>query len=721
MVLPPYDIELQKSAFANFLISKHFKLHRNKLQVDKGILTMLFPNADSRSDTAPIFVDAKHLPKSISKFISIETIKSIERDLKLKRVKSNPRQEYLDQSFTQLYAEIGEAHRCYHRYKRYYCDIDTWSLERVETTAKFHSILLVLMRYWKAKTFSNKQLIYDVLLKFVEDLEAPYLESLSGSQNVSPEIKMPSSSPDSFRHYMKRVIDNDLPKALIHGLTGKTCNNQKLNTFMRDLIILLVMENPVQSSAEEIRAVLDDVANDHPDLVKNEVFHYLGTSTIRNFLASSECKALISHAKDEFPEFKRAILGWLKMSPASAPLVRICIDGYVAQVVCQGLDEDGKKTVMQLICVIVMDARTKAVLGMAVGETEHSQLILQALKEYFIRARGCAPREIVMDGHTAFQSKALAIFRQEMKNCGVKLTFTNKNPNRNPIERAFRHFQDKVLGHTFSYIGASIRSKGKNALPNKQVLITVKSKNYLKTKEEMTKLLYWLFRQVYNQQCINSFGFTPNGQFAAEDWSVQHEFNQHQIARMLLERHKATITGSAIIISKDSTTYIYSDRRPEIAEKANGLICEVYVDPEDRDIAYLINEDDGRRLFTMKLHAEIPSAEFDRTEQHYEFLKHYSKDTRNIIDHFFKTHQTKESAVNAILNSGDEYGAIDFRDYTTRAKQKKDFDTQDTSTQLGLTQPTVEPKSLFDPEKSRFNRRGVKKKKDDGFEFMSTI
>jgi hypothetical protein len=560
-----------------------------------------------------------------------------------------------------------------------------------------------------------------VVLKFIEDLEAPYLEGLSRTEDVAPGITMPSKSYDSFRHYMKRVIDNGLPKAMIHGLTGKACNNQKLNTFMRDLIILLVMENPVHSSAEEIRAVLDDVANDHPDLVKSETFNFLGTSTIRNFLASAECKSQISFAKDDFSEFKRAILGWLKMTPASAPLVRICIDGYVTQVVCQGFDEDGKKTVMQLICVIVMDARTKAVLGMAVGETEHSQLILQAIKDYLIRARGCAPREIVMDGHTAFQSKALARFREEMTKCGVKLTFTNRNPNRNPMERAFRHFQDKVLGHTFAFIGASIRSKGKNALPNKQVLITVKSKNYLKSKEEMTKLLYWLFRQVYNQQCLNSFGHTPNAQFSFEDWSIQHEFNQHKIARMLFESHKATITGSGIIISKDSTTYIYSDRTPEVAEKANGLLCEVYIDPEYRDIAYLINEENGTRLFTMKLHAEIPSAEFDRTERDYEFLKHYCKDTRTIIDHFFKTHQTKESAINAMLNSGNEYGAIDFRDYTTRAKHKKEFDTQDTSTQLGLTKPTMEPISLFDPKKSRINRRGLRRKKDDGFEFMSTL
>lgn len=720
MVLPPYDIALDKSAFAHFLLSKHFKLYRNKLQIDKGILTMLFPNSETATNIAPMFVDVKYLPKSISKYISFETIKLIENDLRSKRVKANPRQDYFDESFSQLYSEIQYAHRNYHGYKRYYCDIDTWNLERVDTTAKLHSILTVLQRYWKSKT-SNKQLIYEVILKFVEDLEAPYMEGLSSLENVTPEITMPSNSPDSFRHYMKRVIDTGLPKALIHGLTGKTCNNHKLNTFMRDLIILLVTENPVHSSADEIRAVLDDVANDHPELVKNETFHFLGTSTIRNFLTSSECKAHISYAKDDFSEFKRAILGWLKMTPASAPLVRICIDGYVTQVVCQGVDENGKNTVMQLICVIVMDARTKMVLGMAVGETEHSLLILQALKEYFIRSRGCAPREIVMDGHTAFQSKALERFREEMIRCGVKLTFTNKNPNRNPIERAFRHFQDKVLGHTFAFIGASIKSRGKNALPNKQILVTVKSKNYLKSKEEMTKSLYWLFRQVYNQQCLNSFGETPNAQFSSEEWSIQHEFNQHEIARMLLERHKATITGSGIIISDDSTTYIYSDRTPEVAEKANGLLCEVYVDPQDRDIAYLINEDNGTRLLTMELHAEIPSAEFDRTEKDYEFLKHYSKGTRTIIDHFFKTHETKASVVNAILNSGDEYGAIDFRDYTTRAKQKKEFDTQDTSTQLGLTKPAIEPKSLFDSKKSRFNRRGVRRKKDDGFEFTSTL
>lgn len=719
MISPPYDVALEKSAFYHSLLSKHFKLNRNELQVDKGILTMIFPDNEAAKEMAPAFIGAKYLPKYYLKYFPLE---SIANDLRLKRAKVNPRQDYLDQSFSRLYSEIGYAFKNYLEYKRHYCDIDTWSLERVDATAKFHAVLMVLIAYWQSKTFSNKQLIYDVLIKFVEDLEAPYLEGISRSENVDPQIEVPSKSYDSFRHYMKRVIDSGLPKALIHGLTGKTANNLKLNTFMRDLIILLVMENPIHSSAEEIRAVLDDVANDHPELVKSETFHFLGTSTIRNFLASSECKAHISYAKDDRSEFKRAILGWLKMTPASAPLVRVCIDGYVTQVVCQGFDENGKKTVMQLICVIVMDARTKAVLGMAIGETEHSEIILQAIKEYFIRTRGRAPHEIVMDGHTAFQSEALARFREAMIKCGVKLTYTNRNPNRNPIERAFRHFQDKILGHTFAYIGASVKSKGKNALPRKEVLITVKSKNYLKSKEEMTNLLYWLFRQVYNQQCLNAFGHTPNDQFSSEPWNFQHEFNQHQIARMLFERHKATITGSGIIISKDSTTYIYSDRTPEVAEKANGLICEVYIDPDDRQIAYLINEDNGMRLFTMKLHTEIPSAEFDRTEEDYKFLKHYSKETRNIFDHFFKAHQSRESAINAMLNSGEEYGAIDFRDYTTRAKQKKEFDTQDVSTQLGLTQRKEEPKSLFNQNRSRVKRRGgVKRKKDDGLEFVSTI
>jgi len=721
MVIPPHDITLRESAFAHFLLSKHFKLYRNRLQVDKGILTLLFPDSSANAVHTPEFVDAKYLPKSISKFISHETMKSIEQNLRSGKVKSNPRNQYIDDSFSRLYSEIQHAHRDYDYFKSHYCDIDTWDLNRVDSTAKLHSILEVVVRYWKSKTFSNKNFIYYVLLKFVEDLESAHFKKSLNSDNTPEEIVMPSKSFDSFRHYMKRVINNGLPAALIHGLTTKTSNRLKLNSFMRDLIILLVMENPVHSSAEEIRAVLDDVANDHPELVEQGVFNFLGTSTIRNFLACNECKSSISFAKDDYSEFKRAISGYLVMTPASAPLVRICIDGYVAQVVCKGFNEDGKSIVMRLVCVIVMDARTKAVLGIAIGETENSKLIQQALKDYFFRARGCAPREIVMDGHSAFQAKQLKRFREEMARCGVELLGTNKNPNRNPIERAFRHFQDKVLGHSFSYIGASITSRSKNALPNKEFLITVRSKEYLKSKEEMTRLLYWLFRDVYNNGCDNAFGYKPNEQFSSESWSSQKEFSLNEVARMLFEKRKATICGCGIIIKKDSTVYVYSDRSPEIAEKGNGQTCEVYIDPEDRQTAYLINEDGGEKWMTMELHTEIPSAEFDRTEKDFDFLKHYSKQTRNIIDHFFKMHQSREAAVHQLLNQGDEYGATDFRQYTTRAKQKKAFDTQDASFQVGLAQPAKEPKKLFDPKKSRINRRGNYKKKDDGFQFTSTM
>jgi len=715
-----YDTPVEKSAFAQFILNKHFKLDRNRFQVDRGILNLLMPDLTINANSPTEFVEVKYLPKTIFKFISSETLKYIEGNLRSKDPRKDFRQQYFDESFSRLYAELQYAYKDYWSFKRHYCDLDNWDLDKVETTAALHSMMEVILRYWNAKTFSNKQMIYEVLLKFVNDLEENTSERTSTEDIQSVDVRMPSKSFDSFRHYIKRVDKKGLPQAFIHGLTKKTSNRLKLNSFMKDLIILLVMENPVNSSAEEIRAVLDDVANDHPELVKREIFHHLGSSTIRNFLASKESKSNISYAKDDFREFKRAILGYLRMTPASAPLVRICIDGYVAQVVCQGFDEDGKKVIMQLVCVIVMDARTKAVLGIAIGETEHSTLILQAIKEYFFRARGCAPREIVMDGHAAYQSGALERFRKEMEGCGVKLTFTNKNPNRNPIERALRQFQDKVLGHTFSYIGASIRSRGKNALPSKAFLITVRNKQYLKSKEETTKILYWLFRQVYNQQSLNAFGYYPNEQFSSEAWSIQKEFDRSQIARMLHNWHKATICGCGVIIKESPMVYIYKDRSPEIAEKGNEEICEVFVDPDNRDEAYLFKQGEKKHFCTMKLIAEIPSAEFDRTEEHYDYLKHYAKETRNIIEHFYKSHQTKEAAVNQILNNGEEYGAKDFRDYTTRAKQKKDFDTQDTSFQIGLAKPTKEPVKLFHANKSTYNRKG-KRNGSAGMQFISTM
>ena len=83
-------------------------------------------------------------------------------------------------------------------------------------------------------------------------------------------------------------------------------------------------------------------------------------------------------------------------------------------------------------------------------------------------------------------------------------------------------------------------------------------------------------------------------------------------------------------------------------------------------------------------------------------------------------YQTKEEAVNQILNNGEDFGAKDFRDYTTRAKRKKEFDTQDTSFQLGLDKPSKEPEKLFHSNKSTHNRKG-KRNGNKGMKFISTM
>lgn len=695
------------TAFAKKVIGSFFKLKNRKLQIDASVIDLLRPSSDEEGESDKIgeseeykfkhqeFVDADYIPTSLLKFIGSDELKEIETTLKVER-KANldAREEYLKQIENNYYIQIKNASTCnYERWKSNYSDIDNLSSQQITEKAKVHAVLDEMIP--QCKDAIHRNIFFNALQLYL----------------TVEELKIPAKSEDSFRKYIARVKKVGLPTALIHGLTGAVSNRLKLNQLMKDLITILVMENPLKSVSTDIRDEIENIIDEHPHLLKNESLFYLGDSTIRNYMASLECKNNASYAKDNPREFKQRITGYLKFLPPSSPLVKVCIDGYLFQIVCK--DDSGQRKVMQLIGVCIMDARTKAMLGVAIGRSESSELIVEALKDYFVTTKGAMAREIVMDGHLAFQSARLKNFMETIERDGVVITHTKKNPNRNPIERAFLSFQNKVLGHSFSYIGPGIKSKTPNAHPFKTFMVTVRSSEYLKSEDEMTRLLYWLMRNQYNLETKNVFNIPPGRHFKDETKNPLKTYAQEHIARMLYECHNSTVMGCGIIIKSTPSVFVYKNKTEHIAEFVNGMNCEAFVDPNDRSVAYLFKAGERKFVCTMDEIAKIPSAEFDRTEEHYDFLRLQSKDTRKIIEHFEKRAETREAGVTKYLNE-------DFRVYTRKAMQKKNFDSQDTAYQVGLDRPTAAP-PIFHANKSTIKRKGKKKGDGLGFSIESTI
>ncbi len=603
-------------------------------------------------------------------------------------------EEYFLERLKELFQDTGHAEG-YRDYQPIYASYDYLTAENVVEFAKLHAIIILISKF-----------SYDSMkLRFIYQHLCEY----------NYGVKIHLTSFESFQKYLKRKRDT-LPKSLIHKHFGMPSNNHEITELMQFVVVLLSNYTPTRRAFFSIKEDLDHIIETMPN-TKTYGIYSLSESKIATFLKEPKAQNLISFAKDNPTEFRRRVSGIIRFTRASAPLVRIYIDGYVFQVEYK----NGKKP-HRLTGIFISDDYSDFIISHKIGQTENYELLMSALQKYFEKTKNALAREIVVDRYTFKILSKNKAFIELLKRYGIekgKGLIVSSNPNRKSrLERFFNTFQQKFMHALIGFIGPGIMSRRSHSHPFKEFRLTLQ-KN-LPDKFDLILILDKLVNINYNKDYISptqSTLSTPENRFKhEEDHNPVATIEKGMIPILFYERHSVTFKAGAVMIKKGNKLNIYYDRGFEFVNNFNGIKMDAFIDPDsDEKVIFLYEEGTTRLINQLLLSVIIPVASFDRNEHQKEVLKNFTKQTQELIKKFEAEFEKMEETVRLALNGRD------LREFTKLAEMKKESSIdQKVAEEMNLKEHREEPK-LFHANKSRRKTRGQSQIQQLGIDILDTF
>lgn len=581
----------------------------------------------------------------------------------------------------------------YRYYQSIYAQFDYLSSDKVVDLAKLHSLLILIWQFMHDK--SKLKFIFDHLKKNTYGVDIPL------------------TSFDSFHRYLRRKRSKGLPAALTHGLYGRPSNNHEITPFMKKVLVYLATMIPTRAHVYSIKEDLDYLIQSVPS-VKEVGIYSLSESKISSFLKEPEAGNLIRFAKDDPIEFRREVIGVMRFTRASAPLVRIYIDGYNFQV-----QYKNGKIPDRLTGVFISDDFSNYIVSHVIGDSENYDLVMAALRLFFEKTKGELPREIVVDKYTyRIISKNKSLI-ELLKRYGIekgKGLIVSSNPNAKAmLERFFGTFQQRFMPSSIHYIGPSIKSKQTHSHPFRDFRVHLQ-KN-LPERFDLILELNKLIKVHFNKEYISprqSILATPENRFKEWDSNPLAKIDMKLIIPILFfELHSITVKAGAVLIRRGNDFLLYYLRDFDFINKYNGKKVDGYIDTkEGAQKIHLYEENCNVFIAEINQFRLIPIAAFDRTEDDKFILTKFSKESMELLLLFEEELIKCEETVRTALNG------IDIRNLTNLARRKKEQSLeQDLADQVGISSPKKDP-ILFHANKSRRNRRGVNALEELGIDIV---
>jgi hypothetical protein len=686
--------------FERTILTKVFKIANGELHCHSALPNLLSgrPSSDVSIARTCSYWAVDKLPPSMKLKLNPETCRTITQKISIASMHSLEIMDLI--TFEQYF--LGRLRQIFKdseflSYKPIYAAFDFFSDCQVEDKAKLHAVIFLMLSFFR--DHKKLEFMFDHL------------------SNNYYHLELPLSTPDALRKYLSRKEDEGFPDCLIHGLINQPSNNRELSTLMKDLLIVLAISTPSHQSAEIVKENLDHIFIAFPK-AKEAGFYLISASKIAAFLATPEARAAISFAKDEPNEFRLKFTGILRFARASAPLVKIYIDGYVFQIKHRNEETGDPDT---FTGIFFSDDHSDFIISLEIGETENTNLLMEAFKGYFEKTKFALPREIVLDKHCykmlTRNVNLMALFNRY----GVKVE-PSSNPNRKRIERFFLLFQQRFMAHLINFIGPGIKAtKTKNAHPFKKFLIMLNAN--LPSKFDLVPLLKRLVNVNFNKEyksdssigsAYERFYETPQNPLTVLTDGVK------LLPTLFFERHSVTVVGASVLIRKtvkgrSDDFHFYYKREMKFIEKYSGVELDAYLDLNNTSLIHLYEKGTNNLICTLPEFIVIPVAEFDRTDQNIAEVKTFNRVTRELI----KAHQER-------LNSRSEnvtraLGGIDVNTLTKAAQIKKDESSDEVlRREADLKNPQPERK-MFNSNFTRRKGRSKSALEEMGIEITSTI
>ncbi len=290
------------------------------------------------------------------------------------------------------------------------------------------------------------------------------------------------------------------------------------------------------------------------------------------------------------------------------------------------------------VLVFVIDNCSKKIIGYAIGNTEKSDVIKQAIRNAVINT-GVLPFEIVMDKHAFTQTQAAFNFENLLKKVGGILT-TTSNPRQKVIVERYIQNLNSLFKNYEGYLGKSIRSKSIEAITSNEQKSEFAKK--FKTKNEVIAIVTQVVEEYNNKE---QRGKTPNQAFLDNPHPHPIILNQFHHAELLPVQILKQIKSGQITIMRGVEKFEYQ-LPAHLYQQWNNEIVVVTHDSLNDGI-YLFNKANGEGIICLQLKQKINNSKALQTPEDIQGLYNNKGRLKGIQTQARKQlEETKDKALN---------------------------------------------------------------------------
>ena len=442
------------------------------------------------------------------------------------------------------------------------------------------------------------------------------------------------TSLNYFQKLLRGAEKNSIPDMLLHGLRGKPSNNKKINKAV-GLLILFFKRDGNNISNRLVATYVNTVLLAKPTINGGKT---ISRKAVTDFLQDPFNRNIVKFGRLSRSEFIDELTPYLVGEAPVYPCDQWAIDGTKLQFICK--TDEGLK--VRLTLIMVLDSFSKRVMGYAIGRSENSELALEAFKMAILACAHKLPSEVVSDRGPGFKKEFKRLI-DHSKDMGVEWHQSSNPRAKNRLERAFMTLQTTVFSQYFGYIGEGIKSRSKNARPNKDIMFLLRDVKYLRNEEQLKGLVDHMIK-VYNDYAISENGQSPNEFYREKLAKHAIKITPEQLALMTYSKHEVSGRKASIEVQHNGKRRVYSGYETVLVSNIQDGKVDVYIDYNNDQFAYIFRANTSEFLGKYELRQRVNTAKVNRTRKdEEEIARHYKRKRKMIKDY------------EAILEDGDNY------------------------------------------------------------------
>ncbi len=282
-------------------------------------------------------------------------------------------------------------------------------------------------------------------------------------------------------------------------------------------------------------------------------------------------------------------------------------DGKTSSFVIQGANGGERWSVF-----LVQDNHSRKYVGYAIGRTENSELILEALNNA-VDNTGVWPYEMIMDKHSFTRTATAAMLIAEIEKRGGTITATTDPQAKAMVERDNQNI-DAFWKDFSDNLGGGVKSKSPDARPSEETINEIwgHPANY-KTPDEFKALVVYAIEKCNNTPRTTLDGLTPNQKYEQSEDKYSIKISEEERITLFRPVKVYKITRGQITIKVGMVKHEFQ-LPAHLFEAYNDETVEVRYEDLKTGI-YLYNIQNGEYITDLAPKYKIHGAKADQTDE----------------------------------------------------------------------------------------------------------